>query len=111
MSKAEIQDIKDEVDAESKVTDIEVEIEKAEAAYEALTDEQKQLVTNADVLAAARKSYDELEAVKAVEEKIAAIGEVTLASKGVFTQDADGLRQIADLINVVEVGRFHRVVL
>lgn len=36
LSKAEIQDIKDEVDAESKVMDIEVEIEKAEAA--AVTD-------------------------------------------------------------------------
>ena len=36
LSKAEIQDIKDEVDAESKVTDIEVEIETAEAA--AVTD-------------------------------------------------------------------------
>lgn len=36
LSKAEIQDIKDEVDAESKVTDIEVKIEKAEAA--AVTD-------------------------------------------------------------------------
>lgn len=36
LPKAEIQDIKDEVDAESKVTDIEVEIEKAEAA--AVTD-------------------------------------------------------------------------
>ncbi len=36
LSKAEIQDIKDEVDAENKVTDIEVEIEKAEAA--AVTD-------------------------------------------------------------------------
>ena len=36
LSKAEIQDIKDEMDAESKVTDIEVEIEKAEAA--AVTD-------------------------------------------------------------------------
>ena len=36
LSKAEIQDIKDEVDAESKVTDIEVEIEKVEAA--AVTD-------------------------------------------------------------------------
>lgn len=36
LSKADIQDIKDEVDAESKVTDIEVEIEKAEAA--AVTD-------------------------------------------------------------------------
>lgn len=36
LSKAEIQDIKDEVDAESKVTDIEVEIEWAEAA--AVTD-------------------------------------------------------------------------
>ena len=36
LTKAEIQDIKDEVDAESKVTDIEVEIEKAEAA--AVTD-------------------------------------------------------------------------
>ena len=36
LSKAEIQDIKDEVDAESKVTDIEVEIERTEAA--AVTD-------------------------------------------------------------------------
>lgn len=36
LSKAEIQDIKDEVDAESKVTDIEVEIERAEAT--AVTD-------------------------------------------------------------------------
>lgn len=36
LSKAEIKDIKDEVDAENKVTDIEVEIEKAEAA--AVTD-------------------------------------------------------------------------
>ena len=36
LSKAEIQDIKGEVDAESKVTDIEVEIERAEAA--AVTD-------------------------------------------------------------------------
>ena len=36
LSKAEIPDIKDEVDAESKVTDIEVEIERAEAA--AVTD-------------------------------------------------------------------------
>lgn len=36
LSKAEIQDIKDEVDAEDKVTDIEVEIERAEAA--AVTD-------------------------------------------------------------------------
>lgn len=36
LSKAEIRDIKDEVDAENKVTDIEVEIEKAEAA--AVTD-------------------------------------------------------------------------
>ena len=61
-------------------------IEEAEAAYDALTEAQKQLVTNADVLAAARKSYDELEAVKAVEEKIAAIGEVTLASKGVIEE-------------------------
>lgn len=36
LSKAEIQDIKDEVDAEDKVTDIEVEIERVEAA--AVTD-------------------------------------------------------------------------
>lgn len=36
LSKAEIKDIKDEVDAENRVTDIEVEIEKAEAA--AITD-------------------------------------------------------------------------
>ena len=65
-------------------------IEAAEAAYAALTDAQKDLVTNYATLTAARAEYDRLVAEKeaadkaaadAVIAKIAAIGTVTLNSK------------------------------
>ena len=65
-------------------------IEAAEAAYDALTDAQKDLVTNYATLTAARADYDRLVAEKeaadkaaadAVIAKIAAIGTVTLDSK------------------------------
>ncbi|MGN0962605.1 MAG: S-layer homology domain-containing protein [Clostridia bacterium] len=63
-------------------------IEAARAAYDALSDEEKALVTKADTLTAAEAGLAELEkeaadkaAAKAVDDKIAAIGEVTLDSK------------------------------
>ena len=69
-------------------------IEAAEAAYDALTESQKALVTNYDVLAAARAAYNELvqaaqgdrEAAQAVMDKISAIGAVTLESEGAIAQ-------------------------
>ncbi|MGM9567249.1 MAG: S-layer homology domain-containing protein [Clostridia bacterium] len=72
-----------EVTLDSKDT-----IEGARAAYDALSDEAKALVTKADTLTAAEAKLAQLEkeaadkaAAKAVDEKIAAIGEVTLDSK------------------------------
>ena len=75
--------VENKIAAIGEVTiDSKAAIEDAEAAYNALTEDQKQLVSNKDVLDAARASYDELiGVVKSVEEKIAAIGEVTIDSK------------------------------
>ena len=62
-------------------------IESAEAAYATLTDTQKALVTNYNILTAARAAYDQLKAAAdqaaadAVIGKITAIGTVTLDSK------------------------------
>ena len=63
-------------------------IEAARAAYDALTDAQKALVSNLPVLEAAETAYSQLQtleqdkaAAKAVDEKIDAIGEVTLESE------------------------------
>ena len=63
-------------------------IEAARSAYDALTEEQKGLVENLDTLTAAEAKLAELEktaadkaAAKAVDDKIAAIGEVTRGSK------------------------------
>ena len=56
-------------------------IEKARAAYNALTERQKNLVTKLQQLKAAEKALSDLQAVKAVEDKITAIGTVTLESK------------------------------
>ena len=64
--------------------DSEQKIIAARQAYDALTDTQKQLVGNYDVLTAAEKKLAELKdeaAANAVEEKIAAIGTVTLDSE------------------------------
>ena len=61
-------------------------IERAEAAYAELTDEQKALVNNYNVLTTARTTYDRLLADKTaadeVIEAISAIGNVTLESNG-----------------------------
>ncbi len=56
-------------------------IEKARAAYNALTERQKNLVTKLQQLKATEKALSDLQAAKAVEDKIAAIGTVTLESK------------------------------
>lgn len=69
-------------------------IEAAEAAYAALTDAQKALVTNYDVLTAARAAYDALvqadaddqAAAQVVMDKIAAIGTVTLDSEAAILE-------------------------
>lgn len=69
-------------------------IEAAENAYAELTESQKALVTNYDVLVAARAAYDELvqaqqgdqAAAQAVIDKINAIGTVTLESESAIAQ-------------------------
>ena len=78
-----------QIDAIGEVTlESKEAIEGARAAYDALTDEEKALVTKADTLTAAEAKLAELEkaaadkaAAKAVDDKIAAIGEVTKDSK------------------------------
>lgn len=68
-----------EVSSESENT-----IKEARVAYDALSDEQKKLVSNYDVLTAAEKTLEginsDIEAADAVEEKINAIGNVTIHS-------------------------------
>ncbi|MGI5875169.1 MAG: S-layer homology domain-containing protein [Bacillota bacterium] len=65
-------------------------VQKARAAYDALTENQKERVNNAEVLIAAEKKLAELKAkaakedaaaAKAVDDQIAAVGEVTLAKE------------------------------
>ena len=55
-------------------------IAAARAAYDALTDAQKEQVTNADTLTAAEARYTDVIAIDGVEKAIDAIGEVTLTS-------------------------------
>ena len=55
-------------------------IAAARSAYNALTDAQKEQVTNADVLTAAEARYTDVVAIDGVEKAIDAIGEVTLTS-------------------------------
>ncbi len=55
-------------------------IAAARSAYDALTDAQKEQVTNADVLTAAEARYTDVVAIDGVEKAIDAIGEVTLTS-------------------------------
>ena len=82
-------DVKNQIDAIGTVTlDSKTDIEAAEAAYAALPDAQKDLVTNYAILTAARAEYNELKAAadklaqdkaaaKAVDDQITAIGTVT----------------------------------
>ena len=55
-------------------------IAAARSAYDALTDAQKEQVTNADVLTAAEARYTDVVAIDGAEKAIDAIGEVTLTS-------------------------------
>lgn len=55
-------------------------IAAARSAYNALSDAQKEQVTNADVLTAAEARYTDVVAIDGAEKAIAAIGEVTLTS-------------------------------
>lgn len=82
------------IDAIGTVTlDSKAAIDEARKAYDALSDAQKDLVTNLQKLTDAESEYNELmhlmneEAAKAVRDKIAAIGPVTLHSQTVI-QDA-----------------------
>lgn len=77
-------------------------IEAAEAAYAELTESQKALVTNYDVLVAARAAYDELvqteqgdkAAAQAVIDKINAIGTVTLESEAAIAQAREAYNKL-----------------
>ena len=57
-------------------------IQAARAAYDILTETQKEQVTNYNVLTAAEARLTDLKAAKAVDDMIDAIGEVTLESEG-----------------------------
>ena len=60
-------------------------IQAARAAYDILTETQKEQVTNYNVLTAAEARLTDLKAAKAVDDRIDAIGEVTLASEEAIT--------------------------
>ena len=86
-------------------------IEAAEAAYNALTDDQKALVNNYDVLTNARSTYEKLvadrAAADAVIEKINAIGEVTLESGAAIEAAEAAYNELTDdqkaLVNNYEI--------
>jgi len=68
-------------DAEAVALADQEEIAAARQAYDRLLEKQKDHVTNLDQLLAAEAALAELQAVKGVEDKIAAIGTVTLESR------------------------------
>ena len=74
--------VDDLIDAIGEVTaDSEEAVQAARAAYDALTDAQKAEVKSYDVLTAAERRLANLQAILPVEDKIDAIGEVTLDSE------------------------------
>ncbi len=81
------------------------DIEAAREAYDALTDNQKELVENYDDLVAAEETYEELvaeaeaadeEAATAVEEKIDAIGNVAIFSGSKVNAAADAYNALTE---------------
>ena len=77
-----VNDVIEKIDAIGEVTLASEEaITAARAAYEALTETQKEQVTNYNVLTAAEARLTDLKAAKAVDDMIDAIGEVTLESE------------------------------
>ena len=101
--------VETKIDAIGEVTlDSEQAIKDARAAYEALTETQKQLVPNLDKLTAAEQKLAELQeqaeidaankaAAKAVETKIDAIGEVTLESEQAITDARKAYDALTDV--------------
>ena len=81
-----VNNVIEKIDAIGEVTLASEEaITAARAAYEALTETQKEQVTNYNVLTAAEARLADLKAAKAVDDMIDAIGEVTLASEEAIT--------------------------
>ena len=77
-----VNNVIEKIDAIGEVTLASEEaITAARAAYEALTETQKEQVTNYNVLTAAEARLADLKAAKAVDDMIDAIGEVTLESE------------------------------
>ena len=77
-----VNDVIEKIDAIGEVTLASEEaITAARAAYEALTETQKEQVTNYNVLTAAEARLADLKAAKPVDDMIDAIGEVTLESE------------------------------
>lgn len=77
-----VSDVQEKIEAIGTVTlDSEESIQAARAAYDALTDEQKKQVNNYDVLTTAEALLSDLKAADEVENKIDAIGTVTLDSE------------------------------
>ena len=96
---AAAKEVTEKIDAIGEVTlESEGAIKEARTAYDALTDTQKALVTNKDMLEKAENTWKELKdakdkadaadaaAAKEVTEKINAIGEVTLESEGAIKE-------------------------
>ena len=81
-----VNNVIEKIDAIGEVTLASEEaITAARAAYEALTETQKEQVTNYNVLTAAEARLADLKAAKAVDDMIDAIGEVTLESEETIT--------------------------
>ena len=71
-------------------------IKAARDAYDALTDAQKELVTNYEDLLAAEKHYEDLLAAKAVDDLIDEIGCVTIGSKQKIEAARDAYEALTD---------------
>ena len=83
--------VKELIAAIGEVTyDSRAAIEKAETAYDALTDAQKALVDNYDVLVAARASFDRYLPVMNVENLISQIPAIPALTGNVYHKNCDG---------------------
>ena len=91
----------DLINAIGEVTlDSETAISAADAAYNALTDTQKELVSNLDVLEAAKNSYSALSTAMTVEAAADAVVYVTVNNKGVLAEANDGSVMVNKAVTV-----------
>lgn len=88
--------------------DNEIEIKQAESAVEALDEDEKKKLRNGKKLEKARAEYTELQAEE-IENKIAAIGEVTLDreqavsdARSAFNGSSDEVRKLVDNFSVLD---------